>query len=335
MRSKFQNILGVGVVVGLVASAGVADAQESRTTGGRIIGEAEWVTIKPSESEFSLPGARSFTIRKKVFAARYQEVWQDNRSTQNGSVLRMFYERLNRGIFRGDNLRDSFENLVEAIVQNAGNSTKIVRYERLARGFRAAYLERPPGHCIIAMRIFGISNGDIPGVSGDRNMRITVCKSGAPDDQLLKDTAIAFAAALRQDGIRPGVPGADPKDFDAMAAKLFGRTTSNSSGVTPVRIGWERQKIEIDWDGNPELKTGTIFLKDEETRGRILITVPGAFDQCNGNYNFDIGRAGAWNLKCNKGRTATGTFEMKDGGWTEGTGTDDRGAAIRFTMSPG
>lgn len=331
----FQKALGVCIALGVAATTGTATAQESRTTTGRVIGEAEWVRIGPSESEFSLPGGRGFSIVKKVFPARYQEIWRDNRSTQSGSMLRMFYERTNRGTFRGDNLEDQFEDLVENTVKKTGSMTRVVRYERIARGFRAAYIERPPGNCIMTMRIFGISNSNSPGVSGDRNMRITACKAGPSDDQLLKDTAIAFAAAMQQDDRKTRIPGTDPKSFDAMTAKLFGGNTTSSSRIAPDNASSDRRTIMIDWDGNPTMKTGTIFLRDDQTRGRILITVKGAFDQCNGNYNMDIGRAGAWNIKCNEGRTATGTFENREDGSVTGNGTDNTGAAIRFTMAPG
>lgn len=48
---------------------------------------------------------------------------------------------------------------------------------------------------------------------------------------------------------------------------------------------------------------------------------------------MDIGRAGAWNITCTDGRKATGTFQNTTDGGTSGEGTDDRGAAIRFTMA--
>lgn len=336
MGITFQEILGVGVILGLTAMPGATTAQETRTTTGQIIGEAEWEDIDPAESELEIEGRSNFAIQRKVFPGRYIESWVERRSSSNGGVLRLSYERLNNSTFRGDNFAAEFRNLAESIRERFGDPSGDVRYERLARGFRAAILPRDGRNCIYAMRIYGFANTNVPGVSGDRNIRISACGNKTADDQLLIDTAIAFAASLKQDGIRSGVPGTDPGNFETLVARLFDGYDGATAPQRPRdRVGWNRQRIEIDWDGNPEMSSGTIFLKDEETRGRILITVPGAFDQCNGNYNFDIGRAGAWNLKCNKGRTATGTFEMKDDGWTAGTGTDNKGAAIRFTMSPG
>jgi hypothetical protein len=49
---------------------------------------------------------------------------------------------------------------------------------------------------------------------------------------------------------------------------------------------------------------------------------------------MDIGRSGAWNIVCTDGLKATGTFGNSPDGTTHGSGKDNNGAPIRFSIAP-
>jgi len=322
----------------LILSASVqgAVAQQSKTLGGRIIGEAEWQRITPAASEFDVTSPHHFMVRKKVFSQRYQERWTDQRSTRDGARLAVFYERLNVGSFTTSSYEQTFERLAVGLAGHFGTDVDDIRYEKLSRAFRLAYLPHGANHCAMGMRIFGVSQGGHTSFNGDRNIRVTVCKQGAPDDPLLKNLIIATVGSMRQDGRAPKLIGLEAQSYDNLSRELFSPTSTSQPGKTAPRdvVGWERRDIKIDWAGNPDLKTGTIFLRHDQTRGRILITVKGAFRQSNGGYNMDIGRSGAWNIVCTDGLKATGTFGNSPDGTTHGSGKDNNGAPIRFSIAP-
>ena len=64
----------------LILSASVqgAVAQQSKTLGGRIIGEAEWQRITPAASEFDVTSPHHFMVRKKSFPSATRNGGQIN-----------------------------------------------------------------------------------------------------------------------------------------------------------------------------------------------------------------------------------------------------------------
>lgn len=271
-KPRTMSVVAAACLI-LIASAHGPLAQESKTLGGRVIGEAEWQIITPAASEFEVTNPQSFTVRKKEFPQRYQEQWLDRRSTRAGARLYVFYERTNRGAFTTRSFERSFEQLMEQRAESYGVDDNSIRYEKLNRAFRLAFLPHGAAHCAVGMRIFGVSQGGHTSFSGDRLMRITVCKLGARDDELLTDTVVAAAGAMRQDNREPKLTGLEAGSYEALTRELFGQTSTSQPTTTAPRdvVGWERRKIDIDWDGNPELKTGTIFIRDDQTHSYVMI----------------------------------------------------------------
>ena len=82
-----------------------------------------------------------------------------------------------------------------------------------------------------------------------------------------------------------------------------------------------------------DLVAGKIQISESSGQGSIKATLPRAQGTCSGAYRMASKRNGVWSLSCINGLVASGDFEAFGGGkGSSGTGTDNEGNEIKFTV---
>jgi len=158
---------------------------------------------------------------------------------------------------------------------------------------------------------------------------ILVCQRGDVSEADLLSMNMAFATHLKLDGRHIKLPGETPGSYEKLSTDFFGRPGTGST----VTTGWTHRAINITWKDVRYLDDGVILYKEQNGIGQIQITLPDEGGLCRGHYNLNIGRSGAWNIRCPNGLEARGSFDASaEPKGTAGSGSDGRGNAIRFSI---
>lgn len=113
------------------------------------------------------------------------------------------------------------------------------------------------------------------------------------------------------------------------------------SGAVPRNIaakeiqtqGWKKRPIAIQWDGFSELLAGDVYYRRNSKTGKFNIVLPDNRGQCAGTYSWAESNSGVWSMACTEGMSAAGTIADNGAGrGAAGTGADDKGRAVRFTV---
>jgi len=334
MKRISPKTIRFGTAFILAFTAGTVQAQESKTIDGVSLGEATWQGIDITGSDFESTEAGNFSIRQKKLPNRWQESWRDKRNIKNGPLITMFYERSLVSAYSDTHFQRDFEKVVDWTfsapnISATSAQSRTTRTERIGQGFHAAYATFGTTTCALTMRIFGTPHFNATSFTGDRVSRILVCQRGDVSEADLLSMNMAFATHLKLDGRHIKLPGETPGSYEKLSTDFFGRPGTGST----VTTGWTHRAINITWKDVRYLDDGVILYKEQNGIGQIQITLPDEGGLCRGHYNLNIGRSGAWNIRCPNGLEARGSFDASaEPKGTAGSGTDGRGNAIRFSI---
>jgi len=88
------------------------------------------------------------------------------------------------------------------------------------------------------------------------------------------------------------------------------------------------------WEGYTGGIQGALSLYEKDGKGIVSFTLPDAHGKCTGNYQFDKTGTGSWKAACERGLTASGSFEaLGKGKGSTGEGVDSLGRSIRYTIA--
>lgn len=324
------------IALSLALTSLPATAQQSRSVDGQIIGTATWQTISVSESAFRGEALDTFAVAQKKLPDRIQESWRDQRNLNNGPLITMFYERLHTQYFSEDSLDRDFRTILSNQFKTRGVSVDDIEIVRVARAFKGADVAYGATRCFVAIRLMGDSSFEAPGFTGNENLRVFVCQKNSAERQNLKATALALVSELERDGKRLRTPGRSPGSYQALSGKLFAEASQIApahSDAKRAEGNWQRRPIAIEWGGETRPVAGEISFREKDRNGVINMTLPGDGASCEGTYSFGPGRSGSWAVACTNGVTATGTFQaFGSGNGSEGTGVDNKGNVVRFTI---
>lgn len=319
------------------ASSQGSFAQESRTVDGARLGSAPWKQIELADSDFQGSAHTTFKISQRKLPDRIQETWRDPRNQKDGPQVSMNYERRYTGYFSDVTFDTDFKKILQGAFGSRGASIEKINLERIGRAYKAVHISYGTTICFVSLRIIGRSSSEMPGFSGDGNLRIFVCGASTIQPDTLRTTALAFMSGLQRDGKRLTNPGAPKTQYGTTSTSLF-RTSSQpsdstSTASTNAQDNWQTRPIAIQWQGISELVAGEISFRENNRSGKMKATIPGSSDTCEGSYQLGAGRTGSWAIACTNALTATGAFTaFGAGNGSSGTGTDSRGNKIQFTI---
>lgn len=128
-------------------------------------------------------------------------------------------------------------------------------------------------------------------------------------------------------------------DRGAYRTALQGRQASAVAALPAPRPSTLqlRNPLTGRWEGVADSMTGIAESTDDGTGGTVSFALPGGNDTCKGTFLYAAGRtSGRWTAACTNELTASGTFEsLGTNKGFRGTGTDNRGRLVSFTIGTG
>lgn len=95
------------------------------------------------------------------------------------------------------------------------------------------------------------------------------------------------------------------------------------------------QALVFEFQGRPEAMVATVYIDEMHPIGLFTIEAAGSGGFCQGAYDLLSPEASTWDLRCDTGLEASGTFLSEDltrGG--TGIGTDSQNGEVRLTLLP-
>ncbi len=122
--------------------------------------------------------------------------------------------------------------------------------------------------------------------------------------------------------------GLDPETCKELAQK------SSKKNIVPLSSDSTKEKrsIAVQWEGKDSLLAGHVTIP-KLGAGDITFSMPGTGGKCSGTFVYTETTKGIWSAACTSGETASGSFKaLGAGNGSTGTGKDNKGNTVRFTI---